>query len=84
MKAVVITASGKFVIEPFWILNKGIATVGSMAVLHSFDKEVDLFAREVLNSNLMILERHSLESYADALTAMESGEGRRIVMLLNG
>lgn len=84
MKAAVITASGKLVIEPFWILNKGIATVGSMAMLHSFDKEVDLFASLVLNSNLMILERYSLESYADALTAMESGEGGKIVMLLKG
>ena len=74
----------KVEIEPFWVYNKEITIVGSMAVLHSFDRAVELFASGVLNTDLMISDRYSLENYADALTAFKSGKGRKTIVLPNG
>ena len=74
----------KVEIEPFWIYNKEITIVGSMAVLHSFDRAVELFANGVLNSEVMISDRYPLEKYADALTAFKSGKGRKTIVLPNG
>jgi 2-desacetyl-2-hydroxyethyl bacteriochlorophyllide A dehydrogenase len=74
----------KVEIEPFWVYNKEINIVGSMAVLHSFDRAVELFASGVLNVDVMISDRYSLENYADALTAFKSGKGRKTIVLPNG
>jgi 2-desacetyl-2-hydroxyethyl bacteriochlorophyllide A dehydrogenase len=74
----------KVEIEPFWVYNKEITIVGSMAVLHSFDRAVELFASGVLNADVMISDRYSLENYADALTAFKSGKGRKTIVLPNG
>ena len=74
----------KVEIEPFWVYNKEITIVGSMAVLHSFDRAVELFASGVLNVDVMISDRYSLENYADALTAFKSGKGRKTIVLPNG
>ena len=74
----------KVEIEPFWVYNKEITIVGSMAVLHSFDRAVELFASGVLNIDVMISDRYSLENYADALTAFKSGKGRKTIVLPNG
>ena len=74
----------KVEIEPFWVYNKEITIVGSMAVLHSFDRAVELFTSGVLNADVMISDRYSLENYADALTAFKSGKGRKTIVLPNG
>ena len=74
----------KVEIEPFWVYNKEITIVGSMAVLHSFDRAVELFASGVLNPDVMISDRYSLDNYADALTAFKSGKGRKTIVLPNG
>lgn len=74
----------KVEIEPFWVYNKEITIVGSMAVLHSFDRAVELFASGVLNADVMISDRYSLENYAGALTAFKSGKGRKTIVLPNG
>lgn len=74
----------KVEIEPFWVYNKEITIVGSMAVLHSFDRAVELFASGVLNTDVMISDRYSLENYSDALTAFKSGKGRKTIVLPNG
>ena len=74
----------KVEIEPFWVYNKEITIVGSMAVLHSFDRAVELFASGVLDVDVMISDRYSLENYADALTAFKSGKGRKTIVLPNG
>jgi threonine dehydrogenase-like Zn-dependent dehydrogenase len=71
-------------IEPFWIYNKEITIVGSMAVLHSFDRAVELFANGVLNADVMISDRYPLDKYADALKSFKSGKGRKTIVLPNG
>jgi 2-desacetyl-2-hydroxyethyl bacteriochlorophyllide A dehydrogenase len=80
----VANTGAKVEIEPFWIYNKEITIVGSMAVLHSFDRAVELFANGVLNADVMISDRYSLDKYSDALTAFKSGKGRKTIVLPNG
>lgn len=74
----------KVEIEPFWIYNKEITIVGSMAVLQSFDRAVELFSNGVLNPKVMISDRYSLDKYAEALQAFKSGQGRKTIVLPNG
>lgn len=74
----------KVEIEPFWIYNKEITIVGSMAVLHSFDRAVELFANGVLNADVMISDRYPLDQYETALQAFKSGKGRKTIVLPNG
>ena len=73
----------KVEIEPFWIYNKEITIVGSMAVLHSFDRAVELFSSGVLNSEVMISDRYPLDKYEDALLAFKSRRGRKTIVLPN-
>lgn len=80
----VANTGAKIEIEPFWIYNKEITIVGSMAVLHSFDRAVELFANGVLNSSVMISDRYPLEKYEQALLAFKSGKGRKTIVLPNG
>lgn len=80
----VASEGAKVEIEPFWIYNKEITIIGSMAVLHSFDRAVELFAKGVLNTEVMISDRYPLDKYADALAAFKSGKGRKTVVLPNG
>ena len=74
----------KVEIEPFWIYNKEITIAGSMAVLHTFDRAVDLFSSGVLNPKVMISDRFALEDYEAALTGFKSGKGRKIIITPNG
>jgi 2-desacetyl-2-hydroxyethyl bacteriochlorophyllide A dehydrogenase len=74
----------KVEINPFWIYNKEITIVGSMAVLQSFDRAVELFTNGVLNADVMISDRYSLDNYAQALHAFKSGKGRKTIVLPNG
>jgi threonine dehydrogenase-like Zn-dependent dehydrogenase len=55
-----------------------------MAVLHSFDRAVELFAGGVLNADVMISDRYPLDKYADALKSFKSGKGRKTIVLPNG
>lgn len=74
----------KVEIEPFWIYNKEITIAGSMAVLHSFDRAVDLFAAGVLNAKVMISDRFALSDYEKALNTFKAGVGRKIIITPNG
>lgn len=74
----------KVEIEPFWIYNKEITIAGSMAVLHSFDRAVDLFAAGVLNPKVMISDRFALTDYEKALDTFKAGKGRKIIITPNG
>lgn len=66
--------------EPYRVYNSEIRIVGSMAVLHSFERAGDLFARGVLRPDVMISHRFSLEDYPRALEQFKAGVGRKIVV----
>jgi 2-desacetyl-2-hydroxyethyl bacteriochlorophyllide A dehydrogenase len=64
--------------SPYKIYNQEITITGSMAVLHSFERAADLFARGVLDPDVMISDRFALDGYPKALEKFKSGIGRKI------
>lgn len=64
--------------SPFRVYNDEIRIVGSMAVLHSFERAAELFAAGFLAPEVMISDRLALEDYPAALDQFRSGVGRKI------
>ena len=64
--------------SPFRVYNAEIRIVGSMAVLHSFERAAELFADGVLRPEVMISDRKLLEEYPAALEQFRAGVGRKI------
>jgi 2-desacetyl-2-hydroxyethyl bacteriochlorophyllide A dehydrogenase len=67
--------------SPYRIYNKEIRIVGSMAVLHSFERAAELFAEGVLRPDVMISHRMGLEDYPAALEQFRQGVGRKIQVM---
>ena len=65
-------------ISPFRVYNDEIRIVGSMAVLHSFERAAELFAAGFLKPEIMISDRRPLEEYPAALEQFRAGVGRKI------
>ena len=63
--------------SPFRVYNQEIRIVGSMAVLHSFERAAELFADGVLRPEVMISDRKPLEEYPAALEQFPPGSGAR-------
>ncbi|AJC61596.1 zinc-dependent alcohol dehydrogenase family protein [Streptomyces sp. 769] len=64
--------------SPFKVYNDEITIVGSMAVLHSFGRAVDLMAKGVIDADTMITHRYPLEDFGTALQTFRQGTGRKI------
>jgi 2-desacetyl-2-hydroxyethyl bacteriochlorophyllide A dehydrogenase len=64
--------------SPYRVYNKEIRIVGSMAVLHSFERAGELFAAGVLKPEVMISDRFTLDDYVQALDQFKAGIGRKI------
>jgi 2-desacetyl-2-hydroxyethyl bacteriochlorophyllide A dehydrogenase len=64
--------------SPYKIYNQEITITGSMALLHSFERAADLFARGLLDPQVMISDRFALDDYPRALEQFKSGVGRKI------
>ena len=64
--------------SPFTVYNQEIRIVGSMAVLHSFERAAELFADGVLKPEVMISDRKPLEEYPAALEQFRAGVGRKV------
>ncbi|MEU6040450.1 zinc-dependent alcohol dehydrogenase family protein [Actinomadura sp. NPDC047616] len=64
--------------SPFRVYNDEITIVGSMAVLHSFGRAVDLMGRGVIDPDIMISDRFALDRYPEALNAFRDGIGRKL------
>ncbi|MCE4947893.1 zinc-dependent alcohol dehydrogenase family protein [Streptomyces albulus] len=64
--------------SPFRVYNDEITIVGSMAVLHSFGRAVDLMAKGVVDADTMITHRYPLDDFDAALRTFREGAGRKI------
>lgn len=64
--------------SPFSVYNNEITIVGSMAVLHSFGRAVELMGRGVLDPEVMISHRFGLDAYETAIAKFRSGSGRKL------
>jgi threonine dehydrogenase-like Zn-dependent dehydrogenase len=64
--------------SPYRVYNKEITIVGSMAVLHSFERAGDLFVGGALRPDVMISDRFALADYPQAIEQFKNGIGRKI------
>ena len=79
----VANADAKATISPFRIYNDEIKIIGSMAVLHSFERALALLAKGVIDSEAMITDRFSLDDYSKAIDAFLSGRGLKVQVAPN-
>ncbi len=71
-----VDATARF--SPFRVYNDEINIIGSMAVLHSFERARDLLVKGVIDSEAMITNRYSLDTYSDAIEMFRRGEGLKV------
>jgi 2-desacetyl-2-hydroxyethyl bacteriochlorophyllide A dehydrogenase len=79
----VANADAKATISPFRVYNDEIRIIGSMAVLHSFERALALLAKGVIDSEAMITDRFSLDDYLKAIDAFLSGRGLKVQVAPN-
>jgi 2-desacetyl-2-hydroxyethyl bacteriochlorophyllide A dehydrogenase len=65
-------------ISPFRVYNDEIRIIGSMAVLHSFERALALLVKGVIDSEAMITNRFPLDDYSQAIDAFLSGSGLKV------
>ncbi|MQY26526.1 zinc-dependent alcohol dehydrogenase family protein [Nocardia aurantia] len=71
-------------VSPFRIYNDEIRIVGSMAVLHSFGRAVDLLGQGVIDAETIITHVFPLTEFDEALHTFRSGSGRKIQLRPDG
>ncbi|HZD69518.1 MAG TPA: zinc-dependent alcohol dehydrogenase family protein [Actinomycetes bacterium] len=64
--------------SPFRIYNEEINIIGSMAVLHSFERARDLLVGGAIDAAAMITHTMALDSYQAAIAAFRSGTGLKV------
>ena len=76
-------ADAKATFSPFRIYNDEITIIGSMAVLHSFERALALFAKGVIDSDAMITNRYKLDEYSRAIDTFLAGSGLKVQVTPN-
>ncbi len=80
-----VTAEGAVArFSPFRLYNDEQAYLGSMAVLHSFDRAADIAERLPLGLERLVTDRYPLSRYAEALEHVRRGEGLKTQVLPGG
>lgn len=64
--------------SPFRIYREEISIVGSMAILNTFGRAVEMFEAGVVNAEPMISHSFTLDDYAVALQMFRDGSGRKL------
>jgi len=64
--------------SPFRVYNDEITMVGSMAVLHSYARAVEMFGAGALQAEAMVSHAFPLEGYGDAVEMFRAGSGRKL------
>ena len=80
----VANAEAKATFSPFRVYNDEITIVGSMAVLHSFERALALFTRGAINSEALITDRFELDRYSTAIDTFLAGTGLKVQVAPNG
>ena len=71
-------ADAKAAFSPFRIYKDEIDVLGSMAVLHSFERARDLLVLGAVDAETMITHRLALEDYEKAIEVFRKGEGLKV------
>jgi 2-desacetyl-2-hydroxyethyl bacteriochlorophyllide A dehydrogenase len=64
--------------SPFRVYNDEIKIIGSMAVLHSFERALDLLVRGAIDCEAMLTHRFPLDQYAAAIDTFRQGTGLKV------
>lgn len=64
--------------SPFRVYRDEISIVGTMAVLNSFGRAVQMFEAGAINARAMISHSFTLDDYEQALVMFRKGEGRKL------
>jgi 2-desacetyl-2-hydroxyethyl bacteriochlorophyllide A dehydrogenase len=80
----VANAEARATFSPFRVYNDEITIVGSMAVLHSFERALTLFTRGAINSEALITDRFELDQYSTAIDTFIAGTGLKVQVAPNG
>ena len=64
--------------SPFRVYNEEITILGSMAVLHSFERARDLLVDGAIDAEAMLTHRLTLDGFEEAIAAFRSGVGLKI------
>ena len=64
--------------SPFRIYRDEISIVGSMAVLNTFGRAVEMYEAGAIDASVMISHSFTLDDYADALQMFRDGTGRKL------
>ncbi len=64
--------------SPYRVYHEEITILGSMAVLHSYERAAEMFVAGVLDPAVMISDRYPLDAYPEALDRFKRGIGRKI------
>ncbi|GAA1209200.1 zinc-dependent alcohol dehydrogenase family protein [Rhodoglobus aureus] len=71
-------ADGTAKFSPFRIYRDEISIVGTMAVLNSFGRAVEMFEAGAVNATAMISHSFTLDDYQQALDLFRAGTGRKL------
>jgi len=66
--------------DPFRVYKQEISILGSMAVLHSFERAADLFATGLIPPEVFISHRFPLEQAPEAMALFAAGQGRKVLI----
>ncbi|MCW2810971.1 MAG: zinc-containing alcohol dehydrogenase [Friedmanniella sp.] len=64
--------------SPFRVYNDEITMVGSMAVLHSYARAVEMFTAGAIQAPAMVSHAFTLDDYGDAIDMFRAGTGRKL------
>ena len=64
--------------SPFRIYNDEITVIGSMAVLHSYARAVEMFSAGAVRAEPMVSHAFTLEDYGAAIELFRAGTGRKL------
>ena len=64
--------------EPFRVYNEEITIVGSMAVLVSYGRAVDLVAAGAVDAPRMLSHTVGLDGFSEALELVRTGQGLKV------
>lgn len=67
--------------SPFTVYNSEVSIIGSMAVLHSFGRAVDLIAGGRVDCDALLTDRLPLEQFAAGLDRVRSGQGLKTTIV---
>jgi 2-desacetyl-2-hydroxyethyl bacteriochlorophyllide A dehydrogenase len=70
--------------SPFRVYNDEINIVGSMAVLHSFERARDLLVKGVIDCEAMLTHRFPLDDYTTAIDTFRQGTGLKVQVSPDG